>query len=86
MPAGYESERLKRGFEATTRMRLQTKTFVDMQHTSPRDNANYRLDPDYIKFVKREQKKKNFDFVDFLPNSLRRESLAALSGTKRNFG
>lgn len=67
-------------------MGVQTKTFVDMGHASPRDNANYRLDPEYIKYVKKEQRKKNFGFVDFLPNSLRRDSLAALNGTKRNLG
>lgn len=73
MPDGYTYETLKAGFEATTTLR-KPKVLVDMAHSPSRDNAMYpKLDPAYIKEVKRENRTRQFGLSNYLPNSLKKD-------------
>ena len=74
VPDGYSYETMKAGFEATTKLR-KPKALVDMANSPSRDNSMYEhLDPQYIKLVKRESRKRNFTLNDYLPNSLKRDA------------
>ena len=56
VPDGYSYETLRKGFEATTRLK-KPKALVDMAHSPSRDNVMYEhLDADYIKLVKKERR------------------------------
>ena len=53
IPDGYTYQGLKRGFEATTHLK-KAPSLVNMASSPSRDNGMYqKLDPDYIKQVKR---------------------------------
>jgi len=80
VPDGYSYETLKAGFEASTTLR-KPKALVDMAHSPSRDNAMYpKLDPAYIKEVKRENRTREFGLSNYLPNSLKRDqSLESIS-------
>lgn len=70
MPEGYSYESLQRGYEATT-SHHKTKALVDMANSPSRDDLMYeRLDPEYIKDVKRERRRRNkAEIYDYLPNN-----------------
>ena len=56
VPDGYSYETLRKGFEATTKLR-KPKALVDMAHSPSRDNVMYEhLDSEYIKLVKKERR------------------------------
>ena len=70
VPEGYSYDALKRGYEATT-SHHKPASFVNMAISPSRDNLMYeRLDPEYIRLVKKERKKGKFELNDYLPNSL----------------
>jgi len=78
MPDGYSYETLKKGFEATTKLR-KPRALVDMAQSPSRDNAMYeKLDAEYIKLVKKERRQRNFTLNDYLPNSLKRDTSVTL--------
>ena len=73
IPDGYSYSSLKAGYEATTKLR-KSPNLVDMSKGAERSNEMFlKLDPEYIKEVKKENRKRNFNLNDYLPNSLKRD-------------
>ena len=73
IPDGYSYSSLKAGYEATTKLR-KSPNLVDMSKGAERSNDMFlKLDPEYIKEVKKENRKRNFNLNDYLPNSLKRD-------------
>ena len=71
VPDGYSYDSLKRGFEATTSHK-RPAALVNVASSPLRDNSMYeRLDPDYIKQVKKERRKGGkFELNDYLPKNI----------------
>ena len=67
----YDSIAIKNALEKTSSFK-KAPSLVNMAQASERDNLIFNLDKDYLKELKRETRKKNFNLNDYLPNTLKK--------------
>lgn len=87
IPEPYDDTLIKRGLQVLSDYKQPRG--ISLDKAIPRDDRMYNFDKETIKDIKKKLKKKDFNFSDYLPNSIKndytsRNSLASTAQSLAN--